>query len=323
MKHLLLGMLVILMAMFLIAGCARAVEPTRVEEEEEEVGEGGGTLTTAIPVKPTQIDPQATPNAGLDAILPYLFDTLVVRGANGDLVPSLAESWKLDSDGQAVTMTLRASVFFHDGNPLNAQAVKFTFDRFKASGRGSPLYDRIMGIAEIQVLDALTVRFTLGGPIADFWDAVTSPYAGILSPQSAELAERTGSGEMIGSGPFMRVDSENDHTIALTRYVGYHWGPAVTQNHDATFIENIVFDVIPDSDAQVAAIEKGQLGAIYVTRADQWLKLERDSSVQLIRAGQAETQGVAVARQISGVKIGGLGQMLLNDARIQDAPDAK
>ncbi len=323
MRYFVLSLLTLIVAALVVAGCARVTPPAQnapIEEEEEEVGEGGGTLTTAISVRPTQIDPQAAPNAGLEMMLPYLFDTLVVRADDGNLVPSLATNWESSQDGRSITVKLRNDVWFHDGSRLNAQAVKFTFERFKTSGQASPLYPRILAIAEIQVLDDLTVRFVLDEPASDFWDAMSSPMAGILSPEAAVLAKTAGTGEMIGSGPFMRVDSDDPQIIALTRYVGYHWGPAVTQNRDATFIENVVLRVIPDSDRQVTALETGQLDAIYVTEADQWLRLERDPSVQLIAAPHAEAQGVAVARQINGVKIGGRGQMLLNDAKIDEKP---
>ncbi len=321
MKYLLFTVFAILMGMFIVASSTRYNVPVLQGEEEEtaEVGEGGGTLTSAISAQPSEIDPQAAPNAGLEAILPYLFDTLVVRDAKGGLVPSVAQNWKTEQDGQVVTMKLRDDVVFHDGNRLNAQAVKFTFDRYKTSGKSSPIYDRINGISEIQAVDDLTVRFTLAEPTADFWNAISSPRAGIISPDSVALAARTGSGQMIGSGPFMRVDSDDPQKIILTRYVGYHWGPAVTENRDATFIENVVFNVIPDSNAQVAALETDQVKAIYVSQSGQWLKLQADSSIQLIPASQTQALGLAVAKDIMGVKIGAQGQMLLNDARIMES----
>ncbi len=287
------------------------------EEEEEEVGEGGGTFVTTIPLEPTVVDPQSEPNPGLDVLLPYLFDTLVVRDSDDHLVPSLAESWQADQDGKAITMKLRAGVSFQDGNPLDAQAVQFTFRRFKQSGTASPIYSSIQKIADIQVVDDSTVRFTFDGPTADFWDAMASPYAGIISPASAELAARTGSGYVVGSGPFMPASTPPGEPLTLIRQVGYHWGPAVTTNRDATFVAAVAFKVIADPADQVAALQAGEVDAIFVNRPEQSLQLQKDPAVQLLEKTQkGTTYMLAVRNEVTGVKIGYRGQMLLNDAKI-------
>jgi peptide/nickel transport system substrate-binding protein len=96
--------------------------------------------------------------------LPYLFDTLVVRDLDNALVPALAESWEVSEDGKAITMKLRSDVTFHDGTPLNAEAVKFTFERFKESGQASPIYPGVQQIGGIEVLDEHAVRFAFDAP---------------------------------------------------------------------------------------------------------------------------------------------------------------
>lgn len=334
MKRLIGTVLAMFLAMAFIASCtttmlhgtlngqipflSAAPSPTEQEqEEEEEVGEGGGTLVTTIPLEPTVVDPQSEPNPGLDVLLPYLFDTLVVRDSDNRLVPSLAESWQVDQDGKAITMKLRTGVFFQDGNPLDAQALQFTFRRFKQSGTASPIYRSIQQIADIQAVDESTVRFTFDEPTADFWNAIASPYAGIISPASAELAARSGSGHVVGTGPFMPASTAPGEPLTLIRQVGYHWGPAVTTNRDATFIEAVAFKVIPDPEAQVAALKAGEVDAVFVNRPDEWLKLQKDPAVQLVeKTEKSMTYRLAVRKEISGVKIGYGGQMLLNDAKI-------
>ncbi len=304
--------------------------PTPEEEEEEEVGEGGGTLMSALTTEPVRIDPQAEPNPGSDALLPYLFDTLVVRSTDGLLVPSLAESWQISPDSKTVTMKLKSKVFFQDGNPLDARAVQSTLQRFKALGAESPIYDIILQIASVDVIDDLTVRFILDGSIADFWRAITSPYAGIISPESAELMVEADNPYLIGTGPLMIGDWQPGKSITLIRNGGYHWGPAVTQNHDATFIAGIEFDIMPDTNAQVAALQTDQLHAIYITRPDQLTELQKDPNVQLIPTPKAEvpdvsqlghmsSQGVALSKHVQGAKIASTGHLLINDLRLDDA----
>ncbi len=330
----LIGTVLILLAMVFIVSCSSALSHGSLtgqfpflaaapspageeEEEEEEVGEGGGTLVTTIPSEPTVVDPQSEPNPGLDVLLPYLFDTLVVRDSDNQLVPSLAESWQVDPDGRAITMKLGTGVSFQDGNPLDAQAVQFTFERFKQSGTSSPIYAGIQKITSIQVVDDSTVRFALDEPIADFWNAIASPYAGIISPASAELAVKSGSGHVVGSGPFMPASTPPDEPLTIIRQVGYHWGPAVTKNRDATFIAGVAFKVIRDPDAQIAALKAGEIDAVFVNQPDLWLQLQKDPAVQLIDETRGTmTYKLAARKEISGMKIGHGGQMLLNDVKI-------
>jgi len=146
----------------------------------------GGTLVRAMTSEPATIDPQGAPSSGLSLVLPYLFDTLVVRDVDNRLLPALAEKWEVASDGKTISMTLRSGVTFHDGSPLTADAVRLTFERFKQKGVKSPIYGGIQQIAGIEVGDDLTVRFSFKEPAANFWSTISMPYAGILSPASME-----------------------------------------------------------------------------------------------------------------------------------------
>jgi peptide/nickel transport system substrate-binding protein len=287
------------------------------ENEEEEVGEGGVTFVMTIPAEPTVVDPQSKPTPGLDVLLPYLFDTLVVRDPNNQIVPSLAESWQVDPDGKAITMKLKTGVSFQDGSQLNAQAVQFTLERFKQSGTASPIYNSIEKITSIQALDDSTVRLAFDEPTADLWSAIASPYAGIISPASAELAAKSGSGHVVGSGPFMPASTPPDEPLTIIRQVGYHWGPGITKNLDATFIAAVAFKVISDPEAQIAALKAGQVDAIFVNRPDQWQQLQKEPDVQLIEETRGTmTYRLAMRKEISGMKIGYGGNMLLNDVKI-------
>jgi ABC-type transport system substrate-binding protein len=91
----------------------------------------GGSVTRAITAEPTSLDPHAAPGSGQNVILPYIFDTLVFRDMDNTYQPYLATGWEIAPDGKSITFTLRDDVTFHDGTPLNAEAVVFTFKRFK------------------------------------------------------------------------------------------------------------------------------------------------------------------------------------------------
>ncbi|MCL5950379.1 MAG: ABC transporter substrate-binding protein [Chloroflexi bacterium] len=241
----------------------------------------GGTLVRAMTSEPGQIDPQGAPNSGLSLVIPYLFDTLVVRDADNKLVPLLADSWQVSDDGKAITMKLKAGVTFQDGTPLDAQAVQATFQRFKQSGTKSPIYADIKQIAGIDVVDNSTVRFTFKEPTATFWSTISLPYAGIVSPASIKQVAESGKGNLIGSGPFMLGEWKAGQSITLKRNPAYHWGAPITQNQGAPYLESMVYKVIPDATTQLAALEAGDVDAIFINQPDHRQKLQANSSIRL------------------------------------------
>ncbi len=245
------------------------------------IPKSGGILTRAITSEPAQIDPQAAPNSGLNVVLPYLFDTLVVRDTGYKLLPLLAESWEAAPDGKAITMKLKSGVTFSNGTPLDAEAVRFTFQRFKETGTKSPIYGGIQQIDGITVIDPLTVRFTFKEPAANFWGTISMPYAGIISPTSAKNVAETGKGNLVGTGPFTLGEYKAGQSITLKRNPAYNWGATVTQNRAAPYLDSIVFKVIPDATTQLAALQAGEVDAIFINEPDHRAKLQKDPSVRL------------------------------------------
>ncbi len=248
------------------------------------VPKSGGVLTRAITSEPAQIDPQGAPNSGLNVVIPYLFDTLVVRDTGNKLLPLLAESWDAAPDGKAITMKLKSGVTFADGTSLDAEAVRFTFQRFKETGAKSPIYGGIQQIDGITVVDPLTVRFTFKQPAANFWGTLSMPYAGIISPKSAKSVAETGKGNLVGTGPFTLGEWKAGQSITFKRNPAYNWGAAVTQNRAAPFLDSIVFKVIPDATTQLAALQAGEVDAIFINQPDHRAKLEKDPAVRLEEA---------------------------------------
>jgi peptide/nickel transport system substrate-binding protein len=186
-------------SVLLLAACGGA----GAEAPDAGTAGGGGQLVRAMTSEPAQIDPQGTPSSGLSLVMPYLFDTLVVRDVDNSVHPLLAESWELSADGTAVTLKLKSDVTFHDGTPLNAEAVRYTIDRFKQVGQRSPIYGGITDIAQVEVIDDLTVRLTFEAPAANLWSTLSMPYAAIISPASAEEVDAADEGHLVGTGPFV------------------------------------------------------------------------------------------------------------------------
>lgn len=241
----------------------------------------GGTIVRAMTSEPATIDPQGAPNSGLSLVLPYLFDTLVVRDAQNNLLPSLAESWDVASDGKTITMQLKTGVRFQDNTPLDAAAVKFTFERFKKSGAQSPIYGGVQQITGIEAVGATTVRFTFKEPAANFWSTISMPYAAIISPASVDKVQAAGKGALVGSGPFSLAEWRPGQAITLQRNPSYAWGPKLTKNQGAPYVEYLVFKVIPDANTQLAALDAGDVDGIFINQPEHRLALQKNESIQL------------------------------------------
>lgn len=266
----------LLFVIVLLAGCA-ATAPSAVQPTAATAGEPvrGGRMVRAMTSEPAQIDPQGPPNSGLSLVLPYLFDTLIIRDVDNTIHPLLAESWEMSDDDKEVTMKLRPGVTFQDGTPLDAAAVKFTFDRFKEKGVASPIYGGIQEIGDIEVVDDLTVRFTFAEPAPTFWSTLTMPYAGIISPTAAQQVDAAGTGHHVGTGPFKLGEWLAGQSITLVANPDYAWGPAgVVENTGAPYLNELVFKVIPDATTQLAALEAGEVDVIFVNQPAHLARLE-------------------------------------------------
>jgi peptide/nickel transport system substrate-binding protein len=266
----------------LVASCAANTG------QEEEQPSGGGTLVRAMTSEPAQIDPQGTPSSGLSLVMPYIFDTLVVRDVDNSVHPLLAESWQVSKDGKQVTFQLKDGVTFHDGTPFNADAVVFTFERFREVGVRSPIYGGVMQIASVEALDDLTVRFSFDAPAANFWSTLTMPYAGIISPASVAKAEETGDGHLVGTGPFMLDTWDPGQQIVLKRNPDYDWGPPIVENQGPPYLDALVYKVIPDAMTQIAALQAGEVDVVFVNEPSHRQKLEKDPNIKLQDALMSE-----------------------------------
>lgn len=275
--RLLLGSLLFL---GLLAGCAPVAAPAATDTGST-AGATANVLVRAMTSEPAVIDPQGAPNSGLSLVLPYLFDTLVVRDVDNTILPALAESWETSDDGLTVTMRLKPGVTFHDGTPLDAAAVQATFERFKETGMASPIYEGVTQIASIEAVDDATVAFHFDQPAANFWSTISMPYAAIISPASIEAAAAAGTGHLVGSGPFKLAGWSAGQSLTLERNPDYAWGPPTTENQGAPYLDQVIFKVIPDASTQLAALEAGEVDVIFINQPSHKQKLESDPNVTL------------------------------------------
>ena len=216
-------------------------------------GPGAAPDTSALRVgiedQPKTLDPRfATDVYGMRIASQLLFSTLVRHGDDLRIVPDLAERWETP-DPTTYLFYLRDHVTFHDGVPLTAQDVVFTFRHLMDPATQSPFGPTFRDqIVAVEAVSPLVVRFRLQQPTAAFLTSIIMP---ILPQHLLEGKEATAfPARLVGSGPF-RFVSQTSQAITLEANPDYYDG--------APSLPRIVFAIIKDNNTRFLKARKGEL----------------------------------------------------------------
>ena len=221
----------------------------------------GGTFIEGIVGRPLSLNPLLSDPYPVDRQLSGLvFDGLVRTEADGTVAPALAESWVTSEDGLTLTFTLREGLTWHDGEPVTAQDVAFTYGLMQDEAFPGPAALRQLWQAvTIEVIDAQQIQFTLTQPYAPF---ITATARGILPAHllgdvaAADLATTAFNRAPIGTGPFMVQPGQawqNGDRLRLT--------PNPTYWREGTQLSDIEFRFFADDAALLAAFRAGEVHA--------------------------------------------------------------
>jgi peptide/nickel transport system substrate-binding protein len=207
-------------------------------------------VTIGMQLEPPILDPTASPAAAISEILyGNVFEGLVQFAADGSVVPKLAASWEISSDGLAYTFHLEHGVRFHDGSVFDSAVAKFSLDRARAPGSVNPQKSRLAKIRAIEIADPLTLRVLLnqrsGGLLQSLaWGAFV-----MVSPRSAA----SNAVRPVGTGPFRFAGWRRGDSVTLAR-AEHYWGKAAD-------LREATFKFIADPTAAYAALMAGDVDA--------------------------------------------------------------
>src|SRR5438067_8150217 len=222
-----------------------------------------GQLTWAVHVSlaPAWFDPAET--TGI--ITPFMFlyalhDALVKSMPGNPLAPSLAESWTVSPDSLVYEFVLRRGVKFHNGEPVTAEDVKFSVERYRGAGAG-PFKTRI---AAIDVVDPQRVRFRFKQPWPDFLTFFGTPATGAGWVVPKKYVEKVGDDGFkrapIGAGPYKFV-SFNPGVELVLEANEHYWRKTPS-------VKRLVFKVIQDETTRLAALKRGEVDIVYSIRGE-------------------------------------------------------
>ena len=211
-----------------------------------------GKVIIAQGVDPTTLDPmnhQETPAAN---ICRNIFDTLLERDAELKMQPALAREMPKLVAPTVWEFKLRPGVKFHNGEPVDAEAVKFSLERLvdpKNKMRGAPPF---APLSHVEIVDPLTVRVHTKAPWPILDTLMSAAQASIVPPKHYRDKDTVAvSRAPVGSGPYRFVRWVKDDRIELEAYEQYWRG--------APRIKTVVFRPIPDDAVRVAALQNGEI----------------------------------------------------------------
>ena len=208
-------------------------------------------LVVGMTLEPPGLDPTSGASSAIAEIVHYnVFETLTKIGADGRVTPLLALSWAVSPDLRTYIFKLRRDVKFQNGEPFNAAAVKFSFERAAADQSTNKDRRLYSAISRISAPDAATVVLTLSELEPDFLFLIGQATGAIVEPKSA-AGNATAP---VGTGPYQLDTWAKGSAVTLKAWPGYRTAAAVK-------IAKVKFRFISDPAAQVAALLSGDVDA--------------------------------------------------------------
>src|SRR6202162_5807449 len=209
-------------------------------------------------------------------VLYAIHDAVVKPMPAGDNTPSLAESWTVSKDGLTYEFVLRKGVKFHNGEPVTAEDVKFSFDRYRGAS-AKLLKDRVR---EVQIVDPGRVRIHLKEPWPDFMTFYGTSATGAAWIVPKKYVEKVGDDGFkkapIGAGPYRVVSFTPGIELVMEAFDGY-WRKAPN-------VKRLVFRSMPEETTRAAALKKGEGDIVYLLSGPVAEGIRRPSGLPLAAA---------------------------------------
>src|SRR6201992_244989 len=244
------------------------------------------TLRIGIAEDPDMLDPSLSRTYVGRIVFSAVCDKLFDIDEKLNIVPQLALSYETAADGKAMTIKLRPNVKFHDGEPLDAEAAKFSIERhmtMQASFRKSEL----SSVDHVEVVDPLTIKLVLKTPYSPLIAQLTDRAGMMVSPKAAkEEGDKFGM-HPVCAGPYKFVERVPQDRIVFEKFADY-W------NKDNVFIDRIVFYPIIDSTVRLAHLKYGGLSPIRRGRATDIKDVRSDPKLVLSTAPELGYLGLTI-----------------------------
>ena len=260
------------------------------------------SIVLGMTLEPPGLDPTAGAASAIAEVTLYnVFETLTKINADGSVTPLLAERWEVSPDLRTTTFYLRKGVKFSNGEPFNAQAVKFSFDR--AAGEKSTNKDKrtFAAMESVRAVDEYTLVIVNKEPDPDFPFLMGQGTAIIVEPKSAD----TNAARPVGTGPYVLDGWAKGSSITLKASPSYRAPGALK-------IKRATFRFISDPAAQVASVLSGDVDAFVRVTPRGLNQFKSNPRLQTVVAGSRAKTVLAINNA----------KKPLNDVRVRRAISA-
>jgi peptide/nickel transport system substrate-binding protein len=261
-----------------VLALAAALSPAQAQPRKD-------SAVLAMTLEPPGLDPTAGAASAIAEITLYnIYETLTKINADGSTTPLLAERWTPSADLKSWTFKLRGDARFHNGEPFNAQVVKFSFERAVAKDSTNKDRATFNNIERIDTPDALTVVLTLKNGDPDLLFKLGQATAVMVEPKSAA----TNNTQPTGTGPYRLDNWAKGSAVTLVRWDAW-------RNAKDVKLRRVTMRFISDPAAQVAALLSGDVDAFPRVSAARSLKqFEANKKFQVLVGGSRAKTVLAI-----------------------------
>lgn len=261
------------------------------------------TFRIAVGIDPDTLDPVQNTTTTVDNLVEYMVETPLRTDKEGNIQANLATDWDVSEDGLEYTLTFRDDVTFHDGTALNAEAVKWNFDRLLDPDMQSPQRGQFSAIETVEVVDDYTIKLHLSEPYGPMLGVLSTGNIRIISPASIEQGENSYENivEPVGSGPYVFSERVAGERVVVTRFEDY-WG-------ELPYYSEVVFQVVPEAATRESLLLAGQADMIILPPISDIPALQLNPNVEVL---------LAPSLRIIFISLNNTDE-LLSDARVRQA----
>ena len=228
------------------------------------------TIVIDLVNEPSSLDPHMQWNPDSYYVYRNVFDNMVTRDDDGEIIPQVATSWEYLSDTE-VAFTIRDDITFHDGTPLTAEDVAFSVNRIINPDFGSPQLGQFNKITGAEATDDTTVVITTDGPYPVLLAQLVK-LSIVPMHHVEEVGDEQFNLEPMGSGPYAFDSWQRGVQVTLVRNDDY-WG-------DMGPFERAEFRAVPDAATRVANLQAGESDLVVSLNQDLATQIEGDPAVK-------------------------------------------
>ena len=252
---------------------------------------GEAVIAWHVTLSPSWFDPSTAPPQITPFGLLYAIHDAMLRPLPGQKMGnSLSESWKESPDGKTYEFKLRGGLKFHNGDSLTTEDVKFSFERYKGAG-AKALHERVQ---QVEIVDALTIRFHLKEPWPDFltFYGTSATAAGIVVPKKylMQVGDDGFKKQPIGVGPYKFVSHQPGVEVVLEANPGY-WRKVPN-------IKRLVMKSVPEGTTRAAMLKTGEAEIGVALDGEDAATVKRDPRLQLVASRHASIYWIEFADQL-------------------------